>query len=110
MLCGHTHIPRLVRSRTGQLLVNPGSVGLQAYEEENPVSHVVENHSPSARYAIVEKHGGTWQAQLLAVPYAYARVAELARQHGRPDWEVALLYGRMKAANPPLQPTGNPIR
>ena len=107
VVCGHTHIPRMVRSRTGQLLVNPGSVGLQAYEDENPDYHVVENHSPNARYAIVEKQGGTWQAHLLAVPYDHAGAADLARQRGRPDWEVALLYGRIKAANPPLQPTAS---
>lgn len=105
VVCGHTHIPRTVRSRSGQLLVNPGSVGLQAYEDDNPVHHVVENHSPDARYAIVEKTGGTWQAQLLAVPYDHAGAAELARQRGRPDWEVALLFGRMKAADPLVQPT-----
>ena len=104
VVCGHTHIPRVVRSRTGQLLVNPGSVGLQAYEDESPAYHVVENHSPNARYAIVEKTGGTWGAQLLAVSYDHVRAADLASQRGRPDWEVALLYGRMKAANGPLHP------
>ena len=27
ILCGHSHIPRVIRLRTGQLVVNPGSVG-----------------------------------------------------------------------------------
>ena len=27
ILCGHTHIPRVVRLRDGRLVVNPGSVG-----------------------------------------------------------------------------------
>jgi len=31
VLCGHTHLPRAMRSRSGQLLVNPGSVGLPAW-------------------------------------------------------------------------------
>ncbi len=107
VLCGHTHIPRMVHTRSGQLLLNPGSVGLQAYEDDAPVYHVVENQSPSARYAIVEKHAGAWRAELLAVPYDHASVAELARQRGRPDWQAALLYGRMKAASPPSQPTAS---
>ena len=93
VLCGHTHIPRIVRFRTDQLLVNPGSVGLQAFQDDIPNHHVVENHSPDARYAIVEKQGGTWQADLLAVPYDFTSAAELARQRGRDDWEVALRYG-----------------
>lgn len=97
VVCGHTHIPRIARSRTGQLLVNPGSVGLQAYEDDSPAYYVVENHSPDARYAILEKHGESWDAQLLAVPYDHESAADLARQRGRPDWEVALLYGRMSA-------------
>lgn len=97
VLCGHTHIPRIARSRAGQLLVNPGSVGLQAYEDEHPAHHVVENHSPNARYAMVEKHAGVWQAQLLAVPYDHASVAHLARLRNRPDWEVALVHGCMRA-------------
>ena len=46
VICGHTHIPRVARSSAGQLLVNPGSVGLQAYGDDNPAYHVVENHSP----------------------------------------------------------------
>ncbi len=100
VLCGHTHIPSMARSRAGQLLLNPGSVGLQAYEDGNPVHHVVENHSPDARYAIVERQGREWRGQLLAVPYDHAGAADLARQRGRPDWEAALLYGRMAAPLP----------
>lgn len=96
VLCGHTHTPRAVRTDSGQLLVNPGSVGLQAYEDNTPGHrHVVENHSPDARYAIVEKRDGRWEAQLLTVPYDHAQAAEMARQRGRPDWAVALLHGRM---------------
>ena len=38
VLCGHTHRPRVMRSAAGQLLVNPGSVGLPAFDDERPVS------------------------------------------------------------------------
>lgn len=96
--CGHTHVPRIVRSGAGQLLVNPGSVGLQAYEDAHPVYHVVENGSPDARYAIVEKRNGTWSAELIAVPYDHAAASRLAAANGRPDWEAALLTGYLPAA------------
>ena len=34
VLCGHSHHPRIVRSADGQLIVNPGSVGLPAYDDD----------------------------------------------------------------------------
>ena len=40
--CGHTHVPRQVRLGAGILLINPGSVGLQAYGDDHPVAHKVE--------------------------------------------------------------------
>jgi putative phosphoesterase len=93
LACGHTHIPRIARSRAGQLLVNPGSVGLQAYEDPHPEPHAVENGAPDARYAILEKRAGSWRAELLAVPYDHAAAARLAAANGRPDWEAGLLTG-----------------
>jgi predicted phosphodiesterase len=32
VLCGHSHIPRVVSLSRGVQIVNPGSVGLQAYD------------------------------------------------------------------------------
>ncbi|MBI5921532.1 MAG: metallophosphoesterase family protein [Betaproteobacteria bacterium] len=91
--CGHTHVPRSVRTERGQLIVNPGSVGLPAYDDDNPCFHVVENGSPDARYGIVERRGGGWIAELIAVPYPHAAMAQLARQRQRADWAVALMTG-----------------
>src|SRR5688500_11270062 len=91
--CGHTHVPRAVRSHRGQLLVNPGSVGLPAYDDERPSYHVIENGSPDARYAIVERRSAGWSAALIAVPYDHEYSAKLARDRGRPDWEHALRTG-----------------
>jgi predicted phosphodiesterase len=98
VLCGHTHHPRALRSARGQLIVNPGSVGLQAYDDDRPFPHLIENGSPDARYAIVERTAGGWSAALIAVPYAHEPMAALAEAHGRPDWAVALRTGRMTAA------------
>jgi predicted phosphodiesterase len=95
VLCGHTHRPRALRSPTGQLIVNPGSVGLQAYDDDRPFPHVIENGSPDARCAIVERIGGDWVAWLIAVPYEHAPMAHLALQRGQPDWAHALRHGYM---------------
>lgn len=91
--CGHTHVPRVARSNAGQLLVNPGSVGLQAYRDADHQPHAVEMGSTDARYAIIESSPEGWLAHLLAVPYSHKQMANLARNNGRADWEVALLSG-----------------
>ena len=93
--CGHTHLPRSVRASNGTLIVNPGSVGLPAYDDDHPVFHQVQNGSPDARYAIVEQVGGEWTSTLIAVPYDFRAMAELAERNGRPDWARALLTGYM---------------
>ena len=49
ILCGHSHIPKLVHLSTGQTIVNPGSVGIQAYEGHDPGPHRVELGAPHAR-------------------------------------------------------------
>lgn len=90
--CGHTHVPRAVRLGS-RLLVNPGSVGLQAYSDDHPVHHTVQGGTPDARYALVEQRGNAWQCEHIAVPYGHEAMAKLARQRGRPDWEQALLTG-----------------
>ena len=95
ILCGHTHVPRAVRLDDGRLVVNPGSVGLQAYAGEHPHPHRVENGTPHARYAIVERGDGGWQAQLLQVDYDWHAAAQRARRNGREDWARALATGRV---------------
>lgn len=97
--CGHTHIPRAVRTTHGQLIVNPGSVGLQAYADLHPIPHRVENGSPDARYAMLEKGCCGWQAALHTVAYDYRQMAQLARQNGSPAWEHALLTGYCLTTN-----------
>ncbi len=98
MLCGHTHIPRIVETSQKSLIINPGSVGLPAYEDTTPEYHVMETGSHHARYAILEYKNGTWQAELIAVPYDYQQAAAQAGKNGRPDWEYCLQTGRMPRA------------
>jgi len=93
--CGHTHFPRSVRTAAGQMIVNPGSVGLPAFEDERICHHVIETGSPDARYAIVEKHDGHWTSGLITVPYDHASMARLARERGMEDWARALQTGYM---------------
>jgi putative phosphoesterase len=93
IFCGHTHIPRVSHLTSGQVIVNPGSVGIQAYEGHHPIPHTVEMGSPHARYAIVERAARGWIAALIAVPYDWESAARLAEQRNRPDWVRALRSG-----------------
>jgi predicted phosphodiesterase len=93
ILCGHTHIPRVVRLRDGRLVVNAGSVGLPGYLGSAPVAHVVEAGTPHACYAILERTAGAWHATIRYVPYENTMMAELAARNGNPVWASALATG-----------------
>ena len=113
LACGHSHLPRhLTLARpTGQTghtdqlallqLVNPGSVGLPAYDDDSPFPksryHRVETGSPDARYALTERTTAQpgWTVSLRSVPYDVEPMARLADSQGRPDWAHALRTGRM---------------
>jgi putative phosphoesterase len=93
ILCGHTHVPHVHRRPDGGLVVNPGSVGLPAYDDDHPVPHKVETGSPHARYAIVERGASGWTAEIVALDYDWESVAQVAQARGRADWARALLTG-----------------
>jgi predicted phosphodiesterase len=99
ILCAHTHTPRALHLADGRLIVNPGSVGLAAYEDDLPVFHVMQVGSPDARYAIVQKAKDAWQVSFQAVPYDTARMARLARNAQREDWAIAVETGWLTPAD-----------
>lgn len=94
ILCGHSHVARTVWLPEGILIVNPGSVGLQAYTDETPLPHRIEAGSPHARYAVLRRRAERWQVEHHTVPYAWDLAAACARKHGRPDWAQWLATGR----------------
>jgi len=95
ILCGHTHLQRVVTLDGGPMIVNPGSVGLQAYNDTHPHPHVAESGSPHARYAILVEQDGGWGVDLLAVDYDWDQAACDADAHGRADWARTLRTGRV---------------
>jgi len=92
-LCGHTHIPRCVTLADQTLIVNPGSVGLPAYTDDQPEKHRVETGSPCARYAIMEQTNGRWVVELISIPYDHNTAADMARKNNRLEWETWLRTG-----------------
>lgn len=93
ILCGHTHLQRSLKLEDGRLIVNPGSVGLPAYEDEHPFAHRMEAGSAHARYAIVTKHASGWDVRFKAVEYDWNEAARVAASNNRPEWVRALLTG-----------------
>lgn len=93
-LCGHSHRPYASRLANGCVLVNPGSVGCPAYDDDDP-PHVSESGSPDARWALIELGtAGVTRVDLRAVAYDAETAARLAERNGRPDWGHALRTGR----------------
>lgn len=93
VLCGHTHLPRCVHLADGRTVLNPGSVGLQAYDARWPYPHVIETGTAHARYAIAELTSGAWQVDFQQIEYDWEAAARLAESNGRPDWARALRTG-----------------
>ncbi len=94
VLCGHTHVPRHVRTARGHLVVNPGSVGMPAYTADAPHPHAMEAGSPDARYAILTRDEHGWRVEHVAVPYDWTAAARAAEANGRPDVAAWIATGR----------------
>lgn len=95
LLSGHTHVPRELRLEDGRLVVNPGSVGLPAYDEAAPFPHKMEAGSPHARYAIAERDAKGWRVEFMSVDYDWMAAANEARANGWMEWARALETGRV---------------
>jgi len=98
VLCGHSHLQRemTVQGPSGPVqVVNPGSVGLPAFDDEHGHPHVNESGSPHARYALVEHGQEGWRVQLRQVAYDWEAAAAQAEANGRGDWADALRTGRV---------------
>jgi len=115
IICGHTHTPRDLLLKTtdatpntehigeylkntntmSQRIINPGSVGLQAYCDDLPVQHVMQTGSPEARYTLLElgQNKNIYKLSHEKVTYDVAAAVKLAKLRGRDDWVKALETG-----------------
>ncbi len=96
ILCGHSHMPRVVTLSDGRMIVNPGSVGCPAYHDDEPVPHDIENGHALACYAVLERTDKGWAPQFRTVAYDHMAASRLAVDAGRADWASALATGRMR--------------
>lgn len=96
IVCGHTHIPRVVYLANGKIIINPGSIGLPAYKDGLPIVHKMESGSPHAKYVVMEKILEEWIIEQIIVPYNWEETARLAIQQERHDWARALRTGKVE--------------
>jgi len=96
MLCGHTHVQRMVQLSDGRLIVNPGSVGCPGWRDDEPFDHHVEAGHPLASYAVLEATPRGWQAHFRQVRYDNLAMAEMARANGIGYLADALATGWLK--------------
>jgi hypothetical protein len=81
----------------GTLLINPGSVGLPAYDDDGVAPHVSESAIPHARYAILDDDGSMLpNVTFHAVNYDFNASSQRAAANNRPDWAIALRTGFMR--------------
>lgn len=95
IFCAHTHIPRVVYLPNNKIVINPGSVGLPAYEDTLPIYHKMESGSPYANYTIVTKRKDDWMIEQILIPYSREAAIIQSEKNGRNDWVKALQTGRI---------------
>jgi len=93
ILCGHSHLPNIVNVND-KLIINPGSVGLQAYDDDNPVYHKMESGSPHAKYSIIYIEEESVKVENINLEYDWNFAASVAAKNGRNDWVEWIKTGR----------------
>ncbi len=95
ILCGHSHVNRVVRLSNGKLILNPGSVGLPAYLGNDQFRFAMESMTPHAKYALIYIDKNSISIEQVNCAYDWNLASASARKNGREDWAQGLLYGRM---------------
>ena len=95
IMCGHSHIPRCINLTTGQVIINPGSVGLQAYKDDLPNEHIIENNTPEASYILLNIENNEYNIELQKIAYDFEKAALKAQENGREDWAYTLRTGKV---------------
>ena len=94
IVCGHSHVSRIVKTKNKTIL-NAGSVGLPAYDDELPIPHKMENFNSFAKYSIITLTENPVKIEQVAIPYDYEIAAKVAEKNERSDWAKWIRTGRV---------------
>ena len=92
--CGHSHLNSVIQLKSNRYIVNPGSVGLQAYRDSVPFDHVMQTGNPNASYCIINKDNEWYRFEHVLVSYDWASAAACAVTNHRKDWARWLQTGK----------------
>ncbi len=93
IVCGHSHVSRIVKT-ANKLILNVGSVGLPAYDDELPIPHKMENFNPYASYSILTLSENPVKIEQVSISYDYEAAARTAEKNDRNDWAKWIRTGR----------------
>ena len=96
IMCGNSSIPRCTNLSNGQVILNPGSVGLQAYKSKKYKEHKIQNGINKACYLILEIKENEFDVELVKIDYDFEKAALKTKENGFEDWEYALRTGKIK--------------
>ena len=94
IICGHSHVSRIVRTKN-KVIINTGSVGLPAYDDELPIYHKMENFNPFANYSILGFDNNSYIIDRIAINYDFESAAKLAEFNGRKNWAKWIRSGQV---------------
>lgn len=92
--CGHSHVSRIVKI-DNKTIINSGSVGLPAYDDDLPIYHKMENFSPHASYVVLRLSDNSVNIDQVSLSYDFEKAARLAETNKRDDWAKWIRSGRI---------------
>jgi len=93
VFCGHSHTPRFVQTPVKKI-INPGSIGLSAYDDDLPLYHKIQNFNNHAHYSFIEIIEGNINLEQISLPYDYQKAVNCATKNNRLDWAGWIKTGR----------------
>jgi putative phosphoesterase len=98
IVCGHSHVNRVIYLSNDKIILNPGSVGLPAYLGNGKHRFAMESMTPHAKYAIIHADGPAINIEQVHCAYDWHKAAAAAKSNGNDNWAQFLLHGRMPKA------------
>ena len=92
IFCGQSIIPKIHKLNTGQIVINPGAVGVQS-EVKNGIK--MENQTCDAAYSILTIEDNQYSVEQVRVAYDFEKAALKAEENKRVDWAHALRTGKV---------------